>query len=440
MTTTPVVRGGPLRSRDFRLLWIGETTSMLGGSVAGVALPLVAVVTLHASPLTVGLLTAAAWLPWLLIGLPAGAWVDRLRKRPVMLVCNGVSMAVFASVPVAAWSGALTTTHLLMAATRGGVAQVFFTLAYRAYLPILVEGERLLDANATLQGSESAAQIAGPGLAGLLAQWFGAVSGVLADAVSFAVAVLCLRSVNTREPRRESAAKRRLRAEIHDGLRFVVHDPCLRVLTVFSAMSNIALMGYSSIQVVFLTRDLRAGAGQVGVVLALASAGGLFGAALAGRVGTRFGTARGFLLCEAFAAPMRLLGPIGDGGTGLVLFAAAGFGTGLGVVASNVLTGTFRQRYCPAELFGRITATTSALNYGAIPLGGLLGGVLGDAIGVRETLGLMAVVQLLSLAVLLLGPFRSLRDFPAALPRVWPVRTGAAHREPASAAGDLVTP
>ncbi|WP_432924208.1 hypothetical protein ACQPZZ_28845 [Microbispora sp. CA-135349] len=104
--------------------------------------------------------------------------------------------------------------------------------------------------------------------------------------------------------------------------------------------------------------------------------------------------------------------------TGLVLFAAAGFGTGLGVVASNVLTGTFRQRYCPAELFGRTTATTSALNYGAIPLGGLLGGVLGDAIGVRETLGLMAVVQLLSLAVLLLGPFRSLRDFPAAPPRV----------------------
>ncbi|MFI7627740.1 MFS transporter [Microbispora rosea] len=412
MTTTPDVRGGLPATRDFRLLWIGETTSTLGSSVGGVALPLVAVVTLHAGPLTVGLLTAAAWLPWLLVGLPAGAWVDRMPKRPVMLVCNTVSTVVFASVPIVAWLGALTTTHLLVAATTAGAAKVFFTLAYRAYLPVLVERERLLDANAKLQGSESAAQIAGPGLAGLLAQWFGAVSGVLADAVSFAIAVVCLRSVRTRETRRETDAKRRLRAEIGDGLRFVAHDPYLRTLTAFSAMSNIALMGYSSIQIVFLTRDLGAGAGQVGVVLAVASSGGLFGAALSGRMATRFGTARGFLLCEALAAPMALLGPIGTGGAGLVLFGAAGFGTGLGIVASNILTSTFRQHYRPAGMFGRITASTSALNYGAIPLGGLLGGLLGDAIGVRATMILMALIQLLSVAILLLSPFRPLRDFP----------------------------
>jgi len=408
----PALRGELLRMRDFRLLWAGETTSMLGSSVASVALPLVAVVTLHASTFTVGLLTAAAWLPWLLAGLPAGAWVDRSRKRPMMQVCNTVSMAVFASVPIAAWLGVLTMTHLLVAATVGGVAKVFFTLAYRAYLPILVGGERLLEANTRLQGSESAAQIAGPGLAGLLAQAFGAVSGVLADVVSFGVAVLCLRSVRAGETRRVDTAERRLLAEIRDGLRFVVHDPYLRTLTTFSAMSNIALMGFKSMQVVYLARHLGAGPGQIGVVLALAGAGGLFGATLAGRVASRFGTARGFLLCEMFAAPMTLLGPIGGGATGLALFTAAGFGTGVGFVASNVLTGTFRQQYCPAELFGRITASTSALNYGAIPLGGLLGGVLGETIGVRETLWLMAAAQVLSVTVLLFGPIRPLRDFP----------------------------
>ncbi|MEZ0071540.1 MFS transporter [Planotetraspora sp. GP83] len=411
-----VVQGGLLRMRDFRLLWAGETTSMLGSSVAGVALPLVAVVTLHASTFTVGLLTAAAWLPWLLVGLPAGAWVDRLPKRPMMLVCNTVSMVVFASVPIAAWLGALTMTHLLVVATMGGSARVFFSLAYRAYLPTLVEGDRLLEANTKLQGSESTAQIAGPGLAGLLVQAFGAVSGVLADAISFGIAVLCLRSVHTRETRRDSTAKRPLLAEIHEGLRFVVSDPYLRTLTTFSAMSNIALMGYKSIQVVFLARDLGAGAGQVGVVLALASAGGLFGASLAGRIATRFGTARGFLLCEAFAAPMMLLGPISSGGAGLTFFAAAGFGTGAGVVASNILTSTFRQHYCPADLFGRITASTSALNYGAIPLGGLLGGTLGEAIGARGTLWLMAATQLLSVAILLLSPIRPKRDFPTRMP------------------------
>ncbi|MEU4536030.1 MFS transporter [Streptosporangium sp. NPDC023825] len=416
MTTARVSRAGLLRMRDFRLLWAGETTSMLGSSVAAVALPLLAVVSLRASTFAVGLLTAAAWLPWLLVGLPAGAWVDRLPKRPVMLVCNTVSMVVFASVPIAAWLGALTMTHLLVVATTGGVARVFFNLAYRAYLPTLVEGGRLLEANTKLQGSESAAQIAGPGLAGLLAQAFGAASGVLVDAVSFGVAVLFLRSVRAREARDGSTAERRLLAEIRDGLRFVAGDPYLRTLTAFSAMSNIALVGYQSIQVVFLARNLGAGAGQAGVVLALGGAGGLLGAALAGRVATRFGTARGFLLCEAFAAPMLLLGPSGSGGTGLAIFAAAGFGTGAGIVASNILTGTFRQQYCPRDLFARITASTSALNYGAIPLGGLLGGTLGEALGVRRTLLLMAATQLCSLAVLLFSPIRRLRDLPGPPP------------------------
>ncbi|SDJ55906.1 Predicted arabinose efflux permease, MFS family [Nonomuraea maritima] len=413
MSTRSPSRPGLLGRRDFRLLWAGETTSMLGSSVAAVAMPLVAVVTLEASTFAVGLLTAAAWLPWLVAGLPAGAWVDRLPKRPVMLASNAVSMAVFASVPVAAWLGALTMAHLLVVAVAGGVARVFFSLAYRAYLPYLVESGRLLEANTRLQGSESAAQIAGPGLAGLLAQAFGAVSGVLADALSFGVAVLCLRSVRVREPRGEAvaASERRMLAEIRAGLRFVRGDVYLRTLTVFSAVSNIALMGYQSIQVVFLARDLGAGPGQVGVVLALAGAGGLCGAVVAGRVAGRFGTARGFLLCEAFAAPMLLLGPSG----GLALFAVGGFGVGAGIVASNIMTSTFRQQYCPKDLFARVTASTSALNYGAVPLGGLLGGALGQAIGVRETLWLMAVLQLGSIGVLLASPIRRLRDLPAGL-------------------------
>ncbi|GAA0365711.1 MFS transporter [Microbispora corallina] len=402
-------RGGRRWTRDFRLVWAGETISLLGGSVAAVSLPLVAVVTLHAGTLATGLLTAAAWLPWLLVGLPAGAWVDRLQKRPLMLACDLCAAAVFATVPIAAWAGTLTMTHLIVAAAAGGVAQVFFTLAYRAYLPVLVGPERLLHANTRLQGSESAAGVAGPGLAGILAQAFGAVSGVLADAASFVVSAVCLLCVRTREPRPARGARRRLPAEIRDGLRFVAHDRYLRALAVFSAMSNISLMGYQPVRMVYLARDAGAGPGAIGVVLALAGVGGVTGAALAGRIAGRFGTARGFLLCEAFAAPMLLLGPIGGG---LAWFAAGGFGAGMGIVASNILTGTFRQRYSPAGLFGRITASTAALNYGAIPLGGLLGGTLGELIGVRETLVATAGLAILSVGVLLLGPFRPLRDFP----------------------------
>ena len=221
------------RARDFRLLWIGETTSSLGSSVASVASPLVAVVTLQANTFTIGLLAAAAWMPWLLIGLPAGAWVDRLAKRPMMLACNIASMLFFASIPVAAWSGFLTVTQLLVVALLGGTAKVFFVTAYRAYLPTLVSTGYLLEANAKLQGSESAVQIAGQGLSGVLAQAFGAVSGLVADAVSFGISVLRLRSIRAREPRPERTTKDRLRDEIGDGLRVVIHDPYLRVLTVF---------------------------------------------------------------------------------------------------------------------------------------------------------------------------------------------------------------
>ncbi|MEV4057256.1 MFS transporter [Amycolatopsis sp. NPDC049688] len=396
-------------NRDFRLLWTGETTSMLGSMVASTALPLVAVVTLQASTFEVALLTAAAWLPWLIVGLPAGAWVDRLPKRPVMLVCNTVSMAVFGSVPLAAVSRLLTMPYLLAAALLGGFAKVFFTLAYRAYLPALVEDGELLEGNAKLHGSESATQVAGPGLAGLLAQLFGPVSGILADAISFGVSVLCVRAIRARET--PAVAERTpLRTQIAEGLRFVAGDRYLRSMMTFAAVSNLALSGYSSIQIVFLSRTLGAGPGLVGLVLALAAAGGVLGAALARRLGAHFGAARAFLLCEIFAAPMMLLGPLSGPGWGLALFVLAVFGVCAGVVASNVLTTTFRQQYCPPELFGRITSSASLVAYGTIPLAGVLGGTLGEAIGVRETLWVASGVLIIALP--LLAPYRKLRDFP----------------------------
>jgi MFS family permease len=397
-------------NRDFRLLWSGETTSMLGSMVASTALPLVAVVTLQASTFGVALLTAVAWLPWLVVGLPAGAWVDRLPKRPVMLACNTVSMAVFGSVPVAAAFGVLSMPYLLAAALLGGVAKVFFTLAYRAYLPALVETDELLEANAKLQGSESATQVAGPGLAGLLAQAFGPVSGILADAVSFGVSVLCVRAIKVREVV-VPVARSPLRSQIAEGLRFVLRDRYLRTLMTFGAVSNLALTGYQAIQIVFLSRTLGAAPGLIGLVLALAAAGGVLGAALAGRLGARFGTARAFLLCEVFAAPMLLLGPLSGPGWGLVLFVLAEFGVCAGVVASNVLTTTFRQQYCPPALFSRINSSASIVNYGTIPLAGVLGGVLGEVIGVRETLWVMSGVLIVALGML--APLAKEREFPA---------------------------
>ena len=210
-------RAGLLAQRDFRLLWTGETTSCLGSSIGGVALPLVALSVLHASVLAVSALTAAAWLRWVLIGLPAGAWVDRLLRRPVMIAADVVSVAAFGSVPVAAWCGALTTVQLMFAALAGGTASVFFKTAYRAFLPALLAADDLLEGNARLQGSEQVANVAGPGAAGVIAQAAGAVCGVLADAASFAVSAICLSRIRVAEPPRV-ARRRNLRHEIGEGL------------------------------------------------------------------------------------------------------------------------------------------------------------------------------------------------------------------------------
>lgn len=299
-------------------------------------------------------------------------------------------------------------SHLLGAALAAGTAKVFFSVAYRSYLRALVEREQLLAANTRLQGSEAVAQVGGPGLTGLLAGVFGPVSGVLVDAVSFGVSALCLRGIRQREAKPVAAPRVRLRTQVAAGLRFVAGDWYLRTLVAFGAVSNLALNGYTSIQVVYLACDLGAGVGTIGVVLALVEVGGVVAALLIGRLATRFGTARAFLLCEALASPAMLIGPL----DGLGFFVVAGAAVCAGLVGSNVLTGTFRQRYCPPELFGRITASSAVVNYSTIPLGGVLGGILGQALGVRETMFVMGAVQLAALAIPVFSPLRPLRDFP----------------------------
>jgi MFS family permease len=194
--------------QDFRLLWTGETISRLGSNVTTVALPLVAVVALHAGPLLAGLLAAAGWLPGVLVSLPAGVWVDRWPRRPIMLGCDAVSAVLLASVPIAAGLGVLTEAQLVVVAVLAGGSGVLFATAYRVYLPTLLTPAELVGGNARLQGSEAAAQISGRSLAGVLAQAFGAVSGLLVDAASFAVSAACLLAIRTREPAPAPAAGR----------------------------------------------------------------------------------------------------------------------------------------------------------------------------------------------------------------------------------------
>jgi MFS family permease len=415
-TAADVRRGGLWRHRDFRVFWTGETTSEVGSAVTIVALPLVAVESLHASTFVVTLLTASTWLPWLVLGLPAGAWVDRLPRRPVMLACDAVSFAAFASVPVAAWTGVLSVPQLVAVALVAGGASVFFTTAYQVYLPSVVDRGDLTEANARLTGSRSAAQVAGPGLGGVIAQAAGATSGLLADAVSFAVSFVCLTAIRGREDPVAvgGAAGRHLGREVREGLRFVATDGFLRSQLAFGAFANFFLTGIEALQVVFLVRTVGAGAGIVGLLLALGFAGGVVGAAAARPLASRWGTSRTILIVAGGGLPFALLLPLSSSGAGLVLFVGATFMVAAGVVASNVITASFRQTYVPARMLGRVSSCVMTVSYATMPAGALLAGLLGQALGIRTALwGLSAGIAASSLFCLL-SPMRRLRDLPPA--------------------------
>jgi MFS family permease len=448
--------GGLLRQRSFRLLWIGETVSQLGNAMAVVGVPLVAVIVLHASTFVVGVLTAAAWLPWLVIGLPAGAWVDRLPARRVMIGCDVISAVLYGSVPVAAWAGVLSTGLVIAVQLLGGAASVLFMTAYQVYLPSLVRPEDLIEGNTKMQGSASAAAFAGPSLAGLVAQLVGAVTAVLCNAVSFVVSAACLlgarpprgpasvttaaRRAGLRRTRARGAAVGRaglrrtrargaavgragLRREIADGLLLVLRDPFLRQLSVFWAAANLALTGYAALLVLFLVRVVGLTPGAVGLLAAIPGVGGILGALLTGRITARFGTARALVLSTLCAVPFGLLIPLTGPGPRLAFYVTGSLLAYTGIAVGNIIIAAFRQSYSPPGMCGRVTATMRFLIFGTSPVGALLGGGLGTWLGVRDALWLLLGAAALSGTLLLTRALTASRDLPtqqAAAPRPQP--------------------
>jgi MFS family permease len=239
--------GGLWRQRNFALFWTGESISEVGNSVTLIVVPLVAIDTLHTSTFIVTLLTAMTWIPWVIIGVPAGAWIDRLPPRPVMLACDA-SLVVYVSVPVAAWCGVLTVAQLIAVALIAGTAIVFFSSAYQVLLPGILEEADLTEGNAKLMGSQAIAQISGPGLGGLLA-----------DAISFGVSFCCLTALRAPRDRRSAAPAA---GGMLDGLRFAWRDPYIRAMTAFSSLANLALTGVDALLVVFLVRTVGAVLGR----------------------------------------------------------------------------------------------------------------------------------------------------------------------------------
>ncbi|MFF2217032.1 MFS transporter [Streptomyces antibioticus] len=412
-------RWGALTQRDFRLLWIGETASGLGNGITTIALPLVAVLALRASSLEVGLLAAAVWLPWLVVGLPAGAWVDRLPKRRVMIVCNLVSAAMYVSVPIAGWLEWLTITHLFVTALACGTSEVFFNTAVHAYVPTVLPREDLADGNAKLQVSEAGTRVLGRSVAGFVAEVLGVTVGLLLDTLTFLLSTVCLLGIRTPEerPPRETRAAKHLVGEIAVGLRFLRRDPYLRPIVIYGATLNFLLMGYQAVQVIFLVRTIDVSTGAVGLLVMCASLGGTLGALMATRLCRGLGTGRALVLTQALACPFALLLPLTTPRVGLLLFGTGAFLLGVGVAVGNVVVGTFRQSYCPTYLLGRVSSAAMATNQGAIAVGSALGGVLGSVIGIRPTMWVMTVPLAFTWLLLVFSPVAKTRELPTAQAR-----------------------
>ena len=403
------------RHRDFRLLWAGQTVSEIGSQVSVLAVPLVAIDTLHAGTFAVGLLTSLATLPFLIVGLIAGAWVDRWPKRPVLLVADALRALALATIPLAWWLSALTMAQLYAVMLISGVLTVFFDVAYRSYLPVLVDRDELVDGNGKLAATMAGAQVAGPGLGGSLVAAIGAAPAVLADALSFVVSCASLLAVRADEPptQRRPRLRGRLRSEIGEGLRFVWGEPRIRSVAAATATSNLFSTMGLAVLLVFLRRELHVGPARIGLLLAVASTGGVLGAVVAPRLALRFGVGRAILWSIAFGGIGQLGYPLATARTATVLVIASGFVLSAGAIAYNINQVSLRQALCPSTLQGRMNASVRFIIWGTMPVGGFAGAVLGASIGLRPTLWVAAAGSLMAFLWIAFSPVPGVLTMPS---------------------------
>lgn len=372
----------------------GQGINGLGTMISSVARPLVAVDRLHASTFSVGLLEAVQWIPAVVIGLPVGAVMDRFqpRARTIMMTANLGQAAATAIVPATAAGGLLTLPTLLAAAGAAGFFTVFFQAGYMPYLRSLLSPSDYVPTTARIQATQSAARLSGPALAGVLVQALGAAITILGDAASFLISFISL-AIAPAPPLPVPAVgtQQRLRDDIRAGPAHLRSNRLLLTIATATATANLFLTAIGAIEIAFLVRDVRASSTWIGILLALCGAGGLIGSVLLPRLSNRFGLttiARGAI---ATTAPAALLIPLTHHGLAMIFFALAGPPTSFGVALAGTSFVSLRLQRTPSKLQARTSTTSQALTAASIPIGALLGGTLGDLLGNRTSLLILAL-------------------------------------------------
>ncbi len=405
------------REHDFRQLWVGDTVSQFGTQVSLLAIPVIAVRTLGADARQMGVLTALETVAFLVVGLPAGAWVDRWRRQRVLVGGDLVRAVALACVPVAWVSGVLSLGLLYAVALVVGVATVFFDVAYQSYLPSIVATDKVVEGNAKLQASASVAQVGGPAVAGLLLKVLAAPVIVTLDAISFLASALFVRRIRHLETPPAKAARRPLRVEIGEGLVFVLRHPLLSRIAACTSLSNLFVSMTFALFVLLMLRDLHQGTTALGLAYSAQAVGGLVGALMTERLAQRVGQGRIIALTAVAASPLLAVVPLAahlaDTIPPLPLIAVGGFGMLFLQVVYNVTQVSFRQRLCPPALLGRMNASIRFLVWGTLPIGGLAGGLLGQKIGILPTMWISVGGLFLASLPVVLSPLLTMRDLPS---------------------------
>src|SRR5580765_1868558 len=401
------------RDPDFVKLWIGQTISEIGSRITIIALPLIAVLILNARPFQMGMLAGIGGFTSLIFGLAAGLCVDRLRRRPILIVTDLGRAAVLGSIPLSAMFGILRMQQIYAVVAVAGILTVLFDVAYQSYLPSLVERDQILEGNSKLSFSSSIAEIAGPGLTGILVQLLTAPIAILLDALSFLASALTLWLVRKPEPQVVPTPRLDVWQELTAGMRAIAKSPIRRALAGHSGTAGFFGGFFASLYVLYVISDLHLSPALLGAVMALGGVGNVVGAAIAPRLMRRAGIGAALIGSLLIMGAASLMIPLAHGSvvraTAFLMLAQVG---DVCWPVFNVCELSLRQAITPGEVLGRVNAAMQMLNRGFLPIGSVGAGILAEMIGLRPTLALGAAGLLLSSLWLVFSPIRTMRDYP----------------------------
>jgi MFS family permease len=406
------------RQGDFMKLWTGQTISQFGDEITMLALPFVAIVTLGAEALEMGILGVVRFLPWIAFTLPAGVWVDRMRRRPILIGADLARAVVLASIPIAFLTGWLTMIQVYVVAFLAGTLEVFFDVAYQSYLPSIVERDELVEGNSKLELSRAGSSVIGPTVAGFLVEAVRAPMAMAFDAVSYLGAALFVGLIRKPEPgppAHDPAAGKRptMWQEARAGISFVRDSPYLRNIAgctgTFNLFGNIGQV----VILLYIVRELGLTAGTIGIIFAIGNIGVLLAALTGGRIAKAIGIGPTIVATAAIAGVSLAFVPLAPRDDPFWFLVVGGLIGGFCNVVYNVNQVGLRQAITPHHMLGRMNATMRLIVWGTIPIGALLGGILGTVIGFQAALWVSAAGAFSAFLFVFFSPVRTLREIPA---------------------------